>query len=67
MSYQPKVRLISGGDTQEVADGGSIALGANVTLTVSGVNVVIAGLPASDPSVAGALWSNAGVLTVSAG
>lgn len=29
--------------------------------------VIFSGLPTSDPAVAGQLWSNAGVLTVSAG
>jgi len=36
------------------------------TLTASGT-VILSGLPTSDPSVAGQLWSNSGVLTVSAG
>lgn len=35
-------------------------------LNASGV-VKFTGLPTSDPSVAGQLWSNSGVLTVSAG
>lgn len=35
-------------------------------LTASGV-VILSGLPTSDPAVAGQLWSNSGVLTVSAG
>lgn len=64
-----------GGDVLHVADGGCIALdagaeiglGASVTLSVAGANVLITGLPTSDPSVAGALWSDSGVLTVSAG
>lgn len=67
MSYQTKVRLKDGGDDIEIADGGTLSLGASVTLAVSGANVVITGLPTSDPSVAGALWSNSGVLTLSAG
>lgn len=46
--------------------GNSLVIGA-VTLTVSGSNVIITGLPTSDPAVAGALWNNAGVVTVSAG
>jgi hypothetical protein len=29
--------------------------------------VILSGLPVADPSVAGAVWSNSGVLTVSAG
>ena len=36
------------------------------TITASGA-VILSGLPTSDPSVAGQLWSNVGVLTVSAG
>lgn len=67
MSYSTKVYMERGGDKQVVADGGAIELGASVTLSVSGTNVLITGLPTSDPSVAGALWSNSGVLTVSAG
>lgn len=40
---------------------------ATVTdLTTSGT-VILSGLPTSDPSVAGQLWNNSGVLTVSAG
>lgn len=35
-------------------------------LTVADV-VIFSGLPTADPLVAGQLWSNAGVLTVSAG
>jgi hypothetical protein len=35
-------------------------------LTASGT-IILSGLPTSDPSVAGQLWSNSGVLTVSAG
>ena len=36
------------------------------TLAVSGT-VVLSGLPTTNPAVAGALWSNSGVVTVSAG
>lgn len=61
-----KVSLPQGGESLNVADGGAIALG-DIVLTVSGANVVITGLPTSDPSVAGALFSDSGVLTVSAG
>ena len=67
MSYNTKVYLEQGGEKQVVADSGAIDLGANVTLTVSGTNVVITGLPTSDPTVSGALWSNSGVLTLSSG
>lgn len=36
------------------------------TATVTGT-VILSGLPTEDPNVAGALWSNSGVVTVSAG
>ena len=56
-----------GGASLQVDNGGTIRLGANVTLTVSGTNVILNGLPTSNPAVAGALWTNSGVLTRSAG
>lgn len=62
-----KVSRRPGGDFLDVESGGAITLGASVAVTVSGTNVVITGLPTSDPAVAGALWSNSGVLTLSAG
>lgn len=65
--YNAKVHVQQGGDKQVIEDGGSLDLGASVTLTVSGANVVISGLPTSDPSVAGALYANSNVLTLSAG
>ena len=37
------------------------------TVTINGTTIIISDLPTSDPSVAGQLWSNSGVLTVSAG
>ena len=44
--------------------------GANATvanLTASGTRIILSGLPTANPNVAGALWSNSGVVTVSAG
>ena len=37
-----------------------------VTVTATGA-VIFSGLPTSDPTVAGQLWNNSGVLNVSAG
>lgn len=37
-----------------------------VTITATGA-VIFSGLPTSDPTVAGQLWNNSGVLNVSAG
>lgn len=61
-----KVSIPQGGESMNVADGGAVVLG-DITLTVNGTDVVITGLPTSDPSVAGALYSNSNVLTLSAG
>ena len=49
-------------DTRMVCDG----LDAR-SLVVGRLGFVLTGLPTSDPAVAGALWSNSGVVTVSAG
>lgn len=61
-----KVYMEQGGDRKVVANGGSISIG-DVILTATAGNVIITGIPTSDPAVAGALWSNSGVLTISAG
>ena len=37
------------------------------TVTINGTTIIISDLPTSDPSLAGQLWSDSGVLTVSAG
>ena len=37
------------------------------TVTINGTTIIISDLPTSDPSVAGQVYSNSGVLTVSAG
>ena len=48
-----------------VSTAGNVAIANN--LTASGTAINFANLPTSDPSVAGNLWSNSGVVTVSAG
>ena len=52
--------------TKNVSTG---AVTENISITYDGTNsvVIISDLPTSDPSVAGQLWSNSGVVTVSAG
>jgi hypothetical protein len=35
--------------------------------TVTGGNIIVTGVPTTDPAVAGALWANNGVLTLSSG
>ena len=48
--------------------GGNVGLNGSGDITINfDGNVIMTGLPTSDPVVAGALWSNSGVLTVSAG
>lgn len=67
MSYQPKVYKDNGGNREVVASGGSVKWG-DTTFTVDAAgDIIVTGIPAADPSKAGALWSNAGVLTISAG
>ena len=55
-----------GNHADEASDG---AVTENISITHDGTNsvVIIKDLPTSDPSVAGQIWSNSGVLTVSAG
>lgn len=48
-------------------DGFSGGAVTTTNLTATGSVVILSGLPTSDPTVAGQLWSNSGVLTVSAG
>jgi len=45
------------------------AVTENISITHNGTNsvVIISDLPTSNPSVAGQLWNNSGVVTVSAG
>lgn len=74
-TYSPKVYRKSGGDVLVIASGGeksledgaSMTLGTGVTLSISGTNVLLTGLPTSDPSVAGALYTATNVVKVSAG
>lgn len=47
--------------------GGNVLRIGDVKLTWDGSDIVVTGLPTTDPAKAGALWSNSGVLTVSAG
>lgn len=58
-----------GGNSMVIAEGGTIKVGdGSITLTTDGSNnLIVTGLPTSDPSVAGALWADTGVVTVSAG
>ena len=48
-------------------DVAAAALTTTGTVTIDGTTIIITDLPTSDPSVAGQLYSDSGVLTVSAG
>ena len=62
-----KVGMQVGGESLAVDAGGSITFGTGITFTVTGTNLIVTGLPTSNPNVAGALWTNSGVLTRSTG
>lgn len=62
-----KIYTRQGGSERVYANGAKLELGANVSLTISGTNVIITGLPTADPTVAGALWVDTGALKISAG
>lgn len=65
--YSAKVHNEVGGDRLAVDAGGSIKIG-NAVFTVNAAGqVIVTGLPTTNPAVAGALYNNAGVLTVSTG
>lgn len=64
--YSAKVHNDVGGDSLTVDAGGKIVIG-NATFAVDSSGKLILTLPTTDPAVAGALYSNSGVLTVSAG
>ena len=66
-TYQTKVYLEQGSERLVLKSGGKIAVGDTIERTTEGTNLVISGLPTADPSVDGALWSDSGVVTVSAG
>lgn len=50
-----------------IEQGGKVINMGGVKFTWDGTDLVITGLPTVNPAKAGALWSNTGVLTVSAG
>ncbi|MEW9808593.1 hypothetical protein [Mesorhizobium marinum] len=65
--FSAKVHMEPGGDRQTVEPGGSVKLGDVIFTVDADGNVIVTGLPTSEPAAVGALWSNNGVLTVSDG
>lgn len=57
---------ITASGTLDVTGASTLAAVDATNLTATGV-VILSGLPTTDPLVEGQLWSDAGVLTVSAG
>lgn len=67
MTYATKVHRDIGGDSITLDPNGKIVFG-NVTFSINAAGkLVVSGVPVVDPHVDGQLWSNSGVLTVSAG
>lgn len=62
--YQTKVYKEQGGDRETVVAGGSIKIGNAIFTADAAGQVIVTGLPTAEPNVAGALWNNAGVLTI---
>ena len=55
------------GSSVEVDSGATLDVQNGSTCNLNTATVNMANLPTSDPSVAGRLWNNSGVVTVSAG
>ena len=68
ITFQGPVRSENGFKAITKASGTG-AVTEDISISHDGTNsvVIFTDLPTSDPSVAGQLWSNSGVLTVSAG
>jgi hypothetical protein len=67
-TFQGPVRSENGfKDITKAANTGAVT--ENISITHDGTNsvVIFTDLPTADPEVVGQLWSNSGVLTVSAG
>jgi hypothetical protein len=64
---QQLVAINSGATDLEAVDGLVITGGDTITVPVAVTDIIFASIPTADPSVAGQLWSNSGVVTVSAG
>lgn len=67
MSYETKIYKDNGGD-REVAEAGAVLKRGDTTFTIDADgDIIVTGIPTVNPAKAGALYSNAGVLTISAG
>lgn len=68
-TYQTPIYVEQGGRKGVLGPDGQVALNGNgVTVTTDAAgHMILTNVPTVDPHVVGALWSNAGVLTLSAG
>lgn len=67
MSYNTKIYKDQGGSREIVLPGAVLRWG-NVTFSIAADgNVIVTGLPTTEPVAVGALYSNNGVLTISNG
>lgn len=67
MSYETKIYKDQGGDREVAVAGASIVWGGTTFTIDADGEIIVTGIPTVDPEVAGALYSNAGVLTISSG
>ena len=68
-SFNSPVRSENGFQTISInASTGTVTVGSTYgeNMVVTGT-VILSGIPTANPNVAGAVWSNSGVLTLSAG
>lgn len=65
--YSAKVHVEIGGDRMAVDVGGSVKIGTLVFTVAADGNVIVTGLPTTEPAAVGALYTNSGVLTLSNG
>lgn len=65
--YARKDDFTDENDWHSVAEAGGIPSNADVAYDATNHTLVLANIPTADPGVAGALYSDSGVVTVSAG
>lgn len=65
--FATKDTFVDGDSWTPVASAGGIPSNADVAYDAVNHTLVLANIPTSDPGVEGALWSDEGVVTVSAG
>jgi hypothetical protein len=67
MSFYSQKHALNPEKVDAAVDGAPAAAVLVSKLTPNAAGLIISTLPTTNPNVAGALWSNSGVITVSAG